>query len=89
MFICYYFNKNVKEVCIMYAERLILETDQSGHLKEPPILPANKQFEVIFLGLDNENKLLKRKPHPDIIGKIEFFGDVFESAPLSEWNFTS
>ncbi len=32
----------------MYAERLILETDVSGKLKQMSMLPANKQFEAIF-----------------------------------------
>ena len=40
----------------MYAERLILETDQSGHIKKYPVLPPNQQFEVIFLGMDEEKK---------------------------------
>ena len=73
----------------MFAERLILETDQSGHLKKSPVLPANKQFEVIFLGLENENKTVIRKPHSDIAGKIEINGDIFDSSPSSEWNFSS
>ena len=33
----------------MDAERLILETDASGNLKQLPKLPPNKQLEVIFL----------------------------------------
>ena len=70
----------------MYAERLILETDQSGHLKNTPLLPPNKQFEVIFLGMDEENKIVKREPHPDIAGKVEIIGDIFDSAPASDWN---
>ena len=71
---------------MLYVERLILETDQSGHIKNYPILPPNKKFEVIFLGLDEENKTVKRKPHPDIAGKVEIIGDIFDSAPASDWN---
>ena len=33
----------------MDAERLILETDASGNLKQVPKLPPNKQLEAIFL----------------------------------------
>ena len=33
----------------MDAERLILETDAAGNLKQVPRLPANRQLEVIFL----------------------------------------
>ena len=39
----------------MYAERLILETDVAGRIKEMPILPANKQMEAIFLVTDDLN----------------------------------
>ncbi len=73
----------------MYAERLILETDQSGHFKNIPTLPANKQFEVIFLGLEDKGNIKKRKPHPDIAGKIKIMGDIFDSSPSAEWEFSS
>ncbi|MDM8561441.1 hypothetical protein [Candidatus Parabeggiatoa sp. HSG14] len=72
----------------MYAERLILETDQAGHLKKWPKLPANKQFEVIFLVLKDVSKYKKRTPHPDIAGKIKITGDIFDSIPSSDWNLS-
>ena len=66
----------------MYAQRLILETDQFGNFKKPPMLPANKQFEAIFLVLENVTKHnIKRTPHPDIVGKVKIMGDIFDSAP--------
>jgi hypothetical protein len=37
----------------MDAERLILETDALGNLKQVPKLPPNKRLEAIFLVLDN------------------------------------
>ncbi len=70
----------------MYAERLILETDQSGHIKNYQKFPQYQKFEVIFLGMDEENKIVKREPHPDIAGKVEIIGNVFDSAPVSDWN---
>ena len=66
----------------MYTERLILETDRAGNLKNWPKLPANKQFEVIFLMLEEVNE--KRTPHPDIAGKIKITGDIFDSIPSSD-----
>lgn len=36
----------------MQAHRLILETNQYGHLIHPPTLPANAKLEAIFLLLD-------------------------------------
>jgi len=84
------FKKSILRGYYYYVcERLILETDQSGHLKEPPVLPANKKFEVIVLGLDNESKAINRKPHSDIAGQIKISGDIFDSVPSSEWNFSS
>jgi len=72
----------------MYAERLILETDQSGNLKFLPKLPANKQFETIFLVLGDVSKHVKRTPHPDIINKVKIMGDIFDSVPSSDWNLS-
>jgi len=72
----------------MYAERLILETDRSGNLKNRPKLPANKQFEVIFLVLKDVSKRVKRTPHPDIAGKVKIMGDIFNSVPSSDWDFS-
>ena len=63
----------------MYAKRLILETDQYGYIKKPPKLPANKQFEAIFLYAGFVNKRVKRTPHPDIVGKVKIMGDIFNS----------
>ena len=70
----------------MYAERMIIETDQAGNFKELPKLPANKQFEVIFLVLKDVSKCVKRTPHPDIAGKVKITGDIFDSIPSSDWN---
>jgi len=72
----------------MYAERLILETDQSGTLKYVPKLPPNKQVEIILLVLDDARggKSLRRSPHPDIAGKTRILGDIINSLPETDWN---
>ena len=72
----------------MYAERLILETDQSGILKHVPKLPPNKQLEIIFLVLDDARggQSLRRSPHPDIAGKTRILGDIISSVPETDWN---
>ncbi len=72
----------------MYAERLILETDSSGNLKYLPKLPANKQFETIFLVVKDMTKPAKRIPHPEIAGNIKIIGNIFESVPSSDWDFS-
>ncbi|OGT89007.1 MAG: hypothetical protein A2286_00715 [Gammaproteobacteria bacterium RIFOXYA12_FULL_61_12] len=72
----------------MYAERLILETDMSGNLKVMPTLPANKQFEVIFLLLEKPDSTVqvKRIPHPDIVGRVQILGDIMGSTPETDWD---
>lgn len=45
----------------MYAERLILETNEFVFFKQPPTLPPNSKMEVIFLMLEKKS-LAKRKP---------------------------
>jgi hypothetical protein len=71
----------------MYAERLILETDTTGHIKRIPILPANKQFEAIFLVLsETVQPQPRRRPHPDIAGKGKVIGNIIDATPESDWN---
>lgn len=71
----------------MYAERLILETDVAGKLKQVPLLPANKQIEAIFLVIaESEQTNLHRQPHTDIAGKTKILGNIIDTAPEAEWN---
>jgi hypothetical protein len=71
----------------MYAERLLLETDVSGKLKNVPILPANKQLEAIFLVIDETNQVKpRRQPHPDIAGKAKIMGNIIDTAPVADWD---
>ena len=71
----------------MYAKRLILETDVSGKLKHVPVLPANKQLEVIFLVIDEaEQTNLRRHPHEDIAGKTRIIGNIIDTVPVADWN---
>ena len=70
----------------MEVERMIVETDQFGQLKNIPKLPANKHFEAIFLVVSSSNEGHQRQPHRDIAGKTRFFGDVISSAPTADWD---
>jgi len=71
----------------VFTERVILETDQAGHLTKLPKLPSNARVEAIFIILDQDIKIKpRRRPHADIIGKTLFLGDIFTSAPESDWN---
>ena len=71
----------------MEAERLMLETDASGNLKQIPKLPPNKQLEAIFLVIGNSTEdRLRRKPYPDIVGRAAILGNVIDTVPETDWN---
>lgn len=74
----------------MYAERIILETDPAGNVKCVPKLPPNRQVEAIFLVLEeNETRSTptqRRRPHPDIAGRLTILGDVMSSLPAVDWD---
>ncbi len=71
----------------MYAQKLIVTTDNFGNLKAMPKLPANKQIEAIFLVLeDDEISHSKRQPHPDIVGRVQIVGDIIDTVAQAEWN---
>ncbi|GEM_PF-194765 len=64
----------------MYAEKLILETDTHGYLKQLPRLPPNVQLEAIFLVLteypQSSSSIPRRKPSPKIVGQGRILGDI-------------
>jgi hypothetical protein len=71
----------------MHAERLILETDTSGKLKNMPLLPPNKQVEVILIVISEINEIKPiRKPHPDIAGKTKILGDIINTVREDQWD---
>jgi len=71
----------------MYAERLILETDVTGKIKQIPVLPANKQLEAIFLVIAESDQMKpRRQPHHDIVGKAKIIGNIIDAAPVEDWN---
>ena len=59
----------------MYAERLILETDEHGFFKQKTSLPPNSKVEVIFLVL-GKSLPIKRKPAQHIAGKATNSVDI-------------
>jgi hypothetical protein len=71
----------------MFAQRVIIITDESGKLPDLPRLPPNQRIEAIFLVLDDTaDRPRCRQPHPDIAGKVEILGDVLSSAPAEDWH---
>lgn len=73
----------------MYAERMIIETDQFGQLKVLPKLPANKHIEAIFLVINSANDdKIKRQPHKSVAGKIKLNGDLINTLAISDWDLS-
>ena len=72
---------------MLQAEKLLLETDGNGHLKQLPNLPPNARIEAIFLVLDKTQVQKRRKPSPKIAGKGRIVGDIVSPVvPTDEWN---
>lgn len=73
---------------MIQVERLILETDGLGNLKQIPKLPPNKQVEVTFRVIDEakDSAIQRRIPHPDLAGQITILSDnIMDSVPESDW----
>lgn len=70
----------------MYAEKLILETDEHGCFKPGPSLPANSKVEVIILVLEKSLSPKKRQPATEIAGKAKLSMDIVPSIiPAEHW----
>jgi hypothetical protein len=71
----------------MQAEKLILNTDESGRLIQQPKLPANAKPEAIFLVLEELPRKNKRQPPPEIACKGKILGDILSPVvPLEDWD---
>lgn len=73
----------------MQAEKILLETDQNGHLLQQPQLPPNSRIEAIFLFLEDKAKGRKtiRKPSKKIGGKGKIIGDIMAPVvPPEDWD---
>jgi hypothetical protein len=63
----------------MYAERVILETDQDGRLTQVPALPPHAKIEAIFLIID-QGRPKKRQPPEALRGSVTIHGDIVAPA---------
>jgi hypothetical protein len=72
----------------MQATKIMLTTDQNGHLVEQPRLPPNAEIEAIFLVVQqSESHNAKRQPSPRIAGQGKILDDL--TAPVvdpDEWD---
>ena len=71
----------------MQVQHIILETDQFGNIKNIPKLLPNKKIEGIFFVVDAADTLNSspQMPHPDLVGQVKIFGNIFESVPEQDW----
>jgi len=72
----------------MHAERLILETDDQGHLLGLPELPPRSRVEAIFLLLPKANSATTRRVPPlELAGKLKVHGDIVSPViPEGDWD---
>jgi len=72
----------------MFAEKMIIETDGSGHLKSIPALPPNKRIETIFLiiGETDEKETSFREPCRELNGMINISGNIIDSVSENLWD---
>ena len=74
----------------MTEVHFIVETDSGGSLRDVPKLPPNSRFELTLRHLELEHEHVRaapRQPHRKIAGRVTIHGDIFSSAPVSDWGF--
>lgn len=69
----------------MQAQRIVTQTDSTGHITGLPLLPPGKSVEVIMLILDNQPQTKLRKVPVRLKGKMREIGNIFSSAPAEDW----
>ncbi len=69
----------------MQVEHRFTEVKSRTLLIELPESFVNHQVEVIVQTVD-EVEQPKRRPHPDIAGKMRIVGDVLATAPFADWD---
>ena len=71
----------------MYAERLLVETDAEGNLRQLPKLPPSTKLELIVLVLEETPPSPRRQPPPSIAGQGEILDDLIAPAvPEADWD---
>jgi hypothetical protein len=69
----------------MQVQRQILEVTRREVTIELPPSFVNHQVEIIALTIDEERPG-RRRPHPDIAGKVQIRGDILSGVPEPDWD---
>jgi hypothetical protein len=69
----------------MQVERTFIEVVSRRVVIELPESFVNHRVEIIALTVDEEAGK-PRRPHADIVGKVQIHGDIFTSAPETDWH---
>jgi hypothetical protein len=69
----------------MQVERTFIEVINRRVVIELPESFVNHRVEIIALTVDEEASEIRR-PHTDIVGKVQIHGDIFTSAPQTDWH---
>jgi hypothetical protein len=71
----------------MQAERIFIETDEHGNIKNPPPLPPSARIEAILLVLEPKPTARRRGPTQELKDSIRIVGDIVAPATMiDEWD---
>lgn len=67
---------------------IIVESDSFGQLTNVPTLPPGMKVKIVLLEpLPRcQNLQQRRRPHPDIAGKIQILGDIINTVSEKDWD---
>jgi hypothetical protein len=74
----------------MQAQKIVTYTDNNGRLADIPIFKPSQRVELILLysGESHPSTLKKRHPPRKLKGAVKEIGDIFSSAPVSDWGIS-
>ncbi len=74
----------------MQAQKIVTYTDETGRVIDMPTFQPRQRIELILLYTEDSYPAAhkKRSPPPKIKGAITEKGDIFSSAPESDWGIS-
>jgi len=71
----------------MQAQRFVADVVNRNLTIRLPESFVHHRVEVIVLELDEpEPTQVRRQPHPDIAGRLQVSGDIYDSVPEEAWD---
>ncbi len=70
----------------MQVERVFEQVKDRRVLIELPDSFNNHRVEIIILTTDDAPLARRRRPHPDIAGRLKIHGDILSTVPETDWD---